>query len=289
VYFALERADLVKRRLIAHKLRDNLANLPIAVASQVIDLMSNSCVDLIVRAIREAEQHFGLGVGFAVFDTYAKAIAAGGGDESLAKDQNIALANLRRVLDKVDIHIAGIGHTGKDESRGERGSNARLADVDVQVQITGDTIKSATVKKANDQPEGPLTNFKLDPFDFGTDEDGDPFRTFIIAKEIITTAACDRALSDKQQLAIDALAEVTLSHGIILPSADGLPKGLKSVTDEQWRTELLRRKVIEPESKNPWARFNDLRRSLARKKLIGVRDDLIWLARFEQQPTGGLR
>jgi hypothetical protein len=39
VYFALERADLVKRRLIAHKLRDNLISLPIAVVSQVIDLM----------------------------------------------------------------------------------------------------------------------------------------------------------------------------------------------------------------------------------------------------------
>jgi hypothetical protein len=132
IYFALERADLVKRRLIAHKLRDDLPGLPIAVASQVIDLMNKNCVDLIVAAIDRAEQQFGCGVGLAIFDTNSKAIAAGGGDESSAKDQNIALANVRRILDrKVDIHIAGIGHTGKDEGRGERGSNARLADVDL--------------------------------------------------------------------------------------------------------------------------------------------------------------
>src|SRR5262249_26212658 len=37
LYFALERADLVRRRLIAHKQRDDLGSLPIAVAGQVID------------------------------------------------------------------------------------------------------------------------------------------------------------------------------------------------------------------------------------------------------------
>jgi hypothetical protein len=38
VYFALERADLVKRRLTAHRRRDELKGLPIAVAGGVIDL-----------------------------------------------------------------------------------------------------------------------------------------------------------------------------------------------------------------------------------------------------------
>ena len=79
------------------------------------------------------------------------------------------------------MHIATIGHTGKDETKGERGSNAKLADVDVLVQITGDVVKSATTKKANDQPDGPLTAFQLEPFEFGPDEDGEPFRTFILS------------------------------------------------------------------------------------------------------------
>ena len=267
VYFALERANLVKLRLIAHKIRDELPDLPIAVSSEVIDLMNKSCVDLIIRAISDAEQHFGCGVGLGVFDTYAKAIAAGGGDESLAKDQNVALANLRRVLDRVDIHIAGIGHTGKDESKGERGSNARLADVDVQVQITGDAIKTATVKKANDQTEGPLTSFRLDPFDFGNDEDGDPFRTFILAEEILMEASpTNRPLSAKQQRAIDALIEVTLTHGSIMSPVDGLPAGLKSVTADQWRVELLRSNVLDPEGGNPRARFHELRTSSGKQE-----------------------
>ena len=81
------------------------------------------------------------------------------------------LANFRRVLDRApSLHIASIGHTGKDESRGERGSNAKRADMDVVVQVSGDSVKTATVEKANDQPEGPLS-FRLEPFDFGPDED----------------------------------------------------------------------------------------------------------------------
>src|SRR5262249_32973831 len=147
IYFALERADLVRRRLVAHRQRDHLSALPIAVAGEVVDLMNRSCVDIILATIHEAEQRFVCEIGLVIFDTYAKGIAAGGGDEDKAKDQNVVQANLRRVLDRVNIHIAGIGHTGKDESKGERGSNARLADVDVLVQITGDEIKTATVKK----------------------------------------------------------------------------------------------------------------------------------------------
>jgi hypothetical protein len=73
-----------------------LPALPIAVAGEVIDLMNKRCVDKLVATINRAEQHFQCAVGLCVFDTYAKAIAAGGGDESAAKDQNVALANLRR-------------------------------------------------------------------------------------------------------------------------------------------------------------------------------------------------
>src|SRR5262245_35665335 len=89
IIFALERADLTRRRLVAYKQRDKLDNLPIAVSSQMIDLLNRSCADIILATIREAEQRFACEVGLAIFDTYAKGIAAGGGDEDKAKDQNI--------------------------------------------------------------------------------------------------------------------------------------------------------------------------------------------------------
>jgi hypothetical protein len=276
VIFALERADLVRRRLTAYRLRDQLPNLPIAVAGQVLDLMAKTSATVILDTIKAAEQRFGCEVGFAIIDTYPKGIAAGGGDESLAKDQNIALANLRRVLDHVPIHIAGIGHTGKDENRGERGSNARLADVDLLVHVSGDVIKTATVRKANDQPEDALTSFRLEPFDFGLDEDGDPFRTYILSSEIIAGVKADRPLSDQQRLALEVLTEATLSRGRNAPAEYQLPHGIRVVPADDWKAQLFSRKVLDPNAKNPRARFHELCIRLAAKKLIGVRDDVIW-------------
>jgi hypothetical protein len=278
IYFALERVDLVKRRMIAHRLRDDLpAKLPIAIVAQVIDLMSRTSVGNIIDAIRRAEDRFGLGVGLVTFDTWAKAIAAGGGDESGAKDQNTALANLRRVLDKVHVHIATIGHTGKDESRGERGSNAKIADVDLQVQLSGDTVRTATVKKANDQAEGPLTNFRLEAFDFGPDEDGDPFCTFIVSDEAAeAVATTTRPLSDRQKRALEALTEAVIEHGVELPTTDGMPAGIKAVTTDQWRAALYRLGVLDPIAKNPRARVIELRNRLAVMRVIGVRDEKVW-------------
>ena len=283
VYFAFERADLVRRRLIAHKLRDGLADLPIAVAGEFIDLLNRSCVDVILATIHAAEQRFACEVGLAIFDTYAKGIAAGGGDEDKAKDQNAVQANLRRLFDRgCHIHIAGVGHAGKDESKGERGSNARLADVDLQVQITGDLVKTATVLKANDQPEGCLTSFKLEPFDFDPDEDGDPFRTFIVGDEILDSDQTQRSRtkpSDRQKLALRALAEVTLVRGRPAPPEYQLPPDIRVVTAEAWQEELLRSNVLDRKAGNPWARFSELRNSLAARFLIGTRDDLVWLPR----------
>jgi len=182
-------ADLTKRRLMAHKLRDKLPKLPIAVAGRIINLMDKACITEIIDAIKRAEDHYGVEAILAVFDTWSKGIAAGGGDENKAKDQNIALANLPSVIDHTNVHILTIGHTGKDENRGERGSNAKVADTDTEITVSGGPIKAATVTKANDQPEGPLTSYKLEPFDFKPDEDGDPFRTFIVSQEQIHQTA----------------------------------------------------------------------------------------------------
>ena len=129
VYFALERGDLIKRRLRGYAKRDRLKDLPIAIVKGIVDLMDPKCVDYFVETIREAETGFGCDVGFIIIDTFSKGIAASGGDENQAKDQNRVYANLRRVQELTSVHIALIHHTGKDESKGARGSSAHAGDM----------------------------------------------------------------------------------------------------------------------------------------------------------------
>ena len=105
--FALEGADLFKRRLEAYRQRDCLQGLPIAVADTVIDLLNPACVDIIVSTVREAERNFGCSVGLIGIDTYAKGTAANGGDEDKAKDQNRSAANPRSIHSELknNVHI----------------------------------------------------------------------------------------------------------------------------------------------------------------------------------------
>jgi hypothetical protein len=149
----------------------------------MVDLMNPATVKDVVALVRAIEEEEGELVQLMVFDTFAKLIAAGGGDENLAKDQGRVFANIQRIKDAVGCHVALIGHTGKDEGRGARGSNALLGDVDVMVTISGEAVKTATVTKANDMPEGPLFSFKSEVHEFGTDADGDPITVNVVSPE----------------------------------------------------------------------------------------------------------
>jgi hypothetical protein len=181
VYFAIERA----------------------VVSSTIDLTKPDAFKRVIETIREVERALDVPVGLVIIDTFAKLIAAGGGDENSAKDQGLVFANLQQVKNATDTHVALIGHTGKDESKGSRGSNAILGDVDVMVTLSGDLIRTATVTKANDAPEGPLFSFKSDVHEFGQDDDGDPITVNVVSGEVVAGAAAkpsDPKLSPNQRV-----------------------------------------------------------------------------------------
>ncbi|WOH47653.1 AAA family ATPase [Bradyrhizobium sp. sBnM-33] len=215
VYFAIERADLVKRRLRAHRQRLGLAGTPICVSSDTIDLTHPEAFKKVIDTIRTAKTILGADIGLVIIDTFAKLIAAAGGDENSAKDQGAVFANVQRVKNITGVHVALIGHTGKDESRGARGSNALLGDVDVMVTIGGEEIKTVTVTKANDAPEGQLFSFKSEVHDFGVDDDGDPITVNIVSSEEVSPQAGKRAggWSKGQRLVRDCLNEALMDAG----------------------------------------------------------------------------
>jgi hypothetical protein len=282
VYFAFERADLVKRRNAAYAKRLNLKGLPIAIAAQIINLMDSRCVDVILATIRAAEERFGIPVGYIVIDTFAKGIAAGGGDEDKARDQNKCLTNLRRLHEKADLHIAIVGHTGKDETKGSRGSNAHPADADVQVQIFGDEIKSARVIKGNDQPEGELTAFKLESAELGLDEDGDPVTTAIVGDDLFDDqtrrASPSARLPKAAQTALRALTEAIDECGERAPTSSHIPAGVRVVSVEQWRQYAYRRGISAADT-TPQAQrkaFHRASEHLIGAGRVGMWDDKAW-------------
>lgn len=183
LYFALERSDLVRRRLIAECETLKIDFPPIAIIQKQFTLARPGEHRLLADTIKAAEDQFGMPVGLATFDTLAKLIAAGGGDENSARDCNVVFSNIAALKDETNVHVAFAAHTGKDVSKGTRGSNAQPGDFDLEVTISGDAVRTALANKRNDGPEGPLFSFKSEVHDFGTDEDGDPITVNIVSRQ----------------------------------------------------------------------------------------------------------
>jgi hypothetical protein len=285
VYFAIERADLVRRRLQAHGIRQGLAGLPIAVVSATIDLTKPDAFKKVIDTIREAERCFDVSIGLVIIDTFAKLIAAAGGDENSAKDQGAVFANVQRVKNATDTHVALIGHTGKDEGRGARGSNAILGDVDLMVTISGDgDIRTATVTKANDAPEGPLFSFKSEVHEFGHDEDGDAITVNVVSSEEVSPIGRSRGQWPKGlRLVHEAIAEAITAEGRDhRVNGDGPP--VRAVRVQAARSIHMRRYVNngdgDPKAaeRKAWQRnFNDARSRdlISGETTAGM--ELVWL------------
>ena len=117
VVLALERADLFKRRLRVYQQRDGLNGLPIAVADAVIDLLNPACVETIVATVRAAEQQFGLcrrpdRFGHLRQGHRGQRWGRGQG----AGSEPGGCQSPQRTRAGSDVHIALVGHTGKDET-----------------------------------------------------------------------------------------------------------------------------------------------------------------------------
>ncbi|MCA1474294.1 AAA family ATPase [Bradyrhizobium sp. NBAIM08] len=275
VYFALERGQLAKRRMMAMA---GPPNLPIAVASQVIDLMRPGCVQIVVDTIRSAEAHFGHPVGLIIIDTFNKGIAAGGGDENKAMDQNIAAANLRRLHEQAVIHIALVGHTGKNEEKGARGSNAHLGDVDLMVQIAVQgEIRTATITKNNDGQQGVLTRFTVQAVTLGQDEDGDDITVGIVADDL--PPAGKAKMTPTQQKALELLRRAILDDGKPAPATSDYPRGVTTVTLKQWREACRRGGLSAAGTEESFKKaFQRAVQQLDATHRIGIWDGLVWIA-----------
>jgi hypothetical protein len=44
------------------------------------------------------------------------------------------------------------------------------------VRVTGDNVRTATITKGNDMPDGVLTSYTVQEIMLGTDDDGEPSR-----------------------------------------------------------------------------------------------------------------
>src|ERR1035437_3717940 len=170
------------------------------------------------------------------------------------------------------------------------------ADMQNQINAAGD-VKIVTTMKANDAPIGELLRFKLEPYVFGNDEDGDPISAHIVASEIIaaqtTTRKTDKRKSEGRAVHAlrDAIIEVLDGRAETIQIANG--QKVKAAAVENVQAEFTKRYVVPEDAADPDARRrkNDAKRKAfdrALDRLAGefigcVVGDRQWIYRLREQ------
>lgn len=110
-----------------------------------------------------------------VIDTFARALM--GGDENSAQDVSAFNQAIQALIDSTGACVVLVHHTGKDKSKGARGSSALNAALDTEVQIDDGRV---TATKQRDMEAGEPIGFKLVPVMVGVDEDGDDVTSCVV-------------------------------------------------------------------------------------------------------------
>lgn len=237
VYLALEGGAGLRRRRDALMQRYDLPDdLPVHFVKAQMNLRS-SLDDL--NALIEVIKERGIKPAVIFVDTLARAYA--GGEENSSAEMMQFVSVMAALQDALDCTVCVVHHTGKDESRGMRGSSALLAAVDAELELTRISDDDATepvctVKstKQKDGMDGLSWSFRLDLMHVSQ---LDPDATSLVVHPLNETHEPKKRkrASGNQKVLLDALQMAISEQGRAV-GLDQIPAGQRVVSVDVWRT-----------------------------------------------------
>lgn len=208
-----------------------------------------------------------------VIDTLARSMGAG--DENSAKDMGRTIRALDHLRSETGAHVMLVHHSGKDSTKGARGSSALRGAVDTEIELTRDNdVMTAEPKKQRDMPLGPSFTYRLSDVELGVDEDGDPVNSAVI--EPTEPVAKRPKLTGRQGIAMQALSDALAHHGE-KKMGDMFPPNRSVVPLERWREYCRRHKLTEGNGESSFRKaFSKVRKSLHENEIIRIVDDYVW-------------
>ncbi len=247
---------------------ESLDDLAFAVVIEPTSLLDPAGVDQVIADAKAVPD-----LGLIAIDTAARVMP--GGDEG-AEAMSSFVAACDRIRADTGTGVLVIHHSGKDSSRGSRGSTVLPFGADTVIEVSQDPlskIATATLNKQRDGATGPLLNFTLKVIELGTDADGDPITSCVVAP---TDRRPAKSMTAKQRRAIEVLNNLVADHGKPAPEAEHYPAGATVVDVGVWREYLFKGGVLDPNASNPRADFSRLKNQLAERGLIGEWNSLVW-------------
>lgn len=209
-----------------------------------------------------------------VIDTLARSM--GDGDENTASDMGKFVQGCDHIRTVTGAHVMVIHHTGKDETKGARGSSALKGAVDTEIYIIQENgVISGEIKKQRDGRVGQVTYYQIQEYEVGKDEDGDP----VMSCALEETAIEDKKprLNGQTKQGYQVLCNLVLEKGIQHIPRKGMTE--KTVVRiEDFRTDFFKAGIAATDKPDSVDRaFHRAKTKLKNSGYIGEWDGYIWL------------
>ncbi len=158
VYLAAEAGEGIKKRMCAFDLEYGTSEDNPDILAGVPDLMTMEDAAYINQIIGRA--------GLIIIDTMA---ASQTGEENSSKDMGLFITHCKAISAQTGAMVLAVHHTGKDDTKGARGSSALYAAADVVLEVYKTKEGNAVqVVKQKDGETGKAYGFKLDQIHVGS-------------------------------------------------------------------------------------------------------------------------
>jgi len=277
VYLALEGEAGIAQRMAAYKAARGSIPKGMRFVSAPFSLLAGGDVSQLAEAIKSA----GFENGIVAIDTLNR--AAPGADENSPSDMGAIIkgtAALRSLLGGLGLLVH---HTGKDTSKGLRGHTSLFAALDgaIEVRRDGNGDRSWSAAKVKDGRDGEGHGFRLEIVDLGTDEDGDPITSAVIAPVAVTNQVTRRPTprGANQTTAWNVLGPAFRASGESRPEGvpDSLPYG-RPVLSFDAATATVSPHLLQVEARRRTPRAREAIQGLVNVGLLVHDSGWVWCA-----------
>ncbi len=291
LYLQTEGGQAFNTRLIALRNKySDFENVNLAVRAAPINLFNNEDDMAKVKSLIEVIGKKYEPVKVLIVDTISRA-TQGQLDENSNSDFAKFLTNLDILRAETGIHVMLVGHSGKDPSKGLRGSSAQKAGTDTEIEITNNEdmgMRTAVTTKQRDMEIGKTISFLLNREVLGQDEDGDDITTCTIREptEDEVKEANRPKMGGKNQLLFKEVFYQLRGEGKggKNPSGAGWPTGgTYWCIDNELVRDHFKGKLAN--HKNPQSAYNQTFDSMIENGHIAVNEGKIWFCDKEGRYT----
>lgn len=216
-----------------------------------------------------------------IIDTLARAF--GGGNENSSEDMGAFIGQIGRLQEELNAAVMIVHHSGKDETRGQRGHSSLLGAVDTELEaakISGpddaSRIGQITVTKQKDGEDGVRIGYRMDVVHLGL-VDASKSSLALVPMDIgeMPVKTKKKGLTPQQKIALKALEQAIEKDGKVV-SLPNIPPDTCCVELKFWRSMFNAMFVGEKDAQR--VAFKRCSEALQESRTIGFWDDLVWIS-----------